>query len=102
MATEAAQVATEGVFEGEIAPTNEPAIFEAIGVLAQEMYTIQDRTVRPKIAYRTDSYNKADEDEVVRTVLEEKLQQHAASGQITVYRRIRGTWRTLRSKLRGL
>ncbi|KAM0712555.1 hypothetical protein Q7P35_000001 [Cladosporium inversicolor] len=48
-------------------PLSEEAAFhEAVGVLEREMFTIQDRTVQPNIAYAVVGYERKEEDEAVR------------------------------------
>lgn len=62
---------------------DEPALFEAIGASAQEMYTARDRAVLPNIAYDANTYAK--EYEAVRTVVKEELEQCAVPGQVIAY-----------------
>jgi superfamily II DNA/RNA helicase len=49
------------------------------------MFTLRDRTVRPNIAYTVVGYEKKEEDEEVRQLVEEKLDQHPEPGQVIVY-----------------
>lgn len=66
-------------------PSEEAAFYEAVGVPEREMFTLQDRIVRPNIAYTVVGYEKKEEDEEVRQLVEEKLDQHPEPGQVIVY-----------------
>jgi hypothetical protein len=46
-------------------PSEEAAFYEAVGVLEREMFTLQDRIVRPNITYTIVGYEKKEEDEEV-------------------------------------
>jgi hypothetical protein len=55
-------------------PLSEEAAFhEAIGVPEREMFTLRDRTVQPNIAYAIVGYERKEEDEEVRQLVEGKL-----------------------------
>jgi hypothetical protein len=54
-------------------PSEEAAFHEAVGVPEREMFTLRDRTVRLNIAYTVVGYEKKEEDEEVRQLVEEKL-----------------------------
>jgi hypothetical protein len=47
-------------------PSEEAAFHKAIGVLEREIFTLQDRIVRPNIAYAIIGYERKEEDEEVR------------------------------------
>ena len=66
-------------------PSEEAAFHEAIGVPEREMFTLRDRTVRPNTAYAVIGYEKKEEDEEVRQLVEEKLDQHPEPGQVIIY-----------------
>jgi superfamily II DNA/RNA helicase len=66
-------------------PSEEAAFHEAIGVPEREMFTLRDRTVRPNTAYAVIGYEKKEEDEEVRQLVEEKLDQYPEPGQVIVY-----------------
>jgi hypothetical protein len=53
--------------------SKEAAFHKAIGVPEREMFTLRDRTVRPNIVYTVIGYEKKEEDEEVRQLVEEKL-----------------------------
>jgi superfamily II DNA helicase RecQ len=65
--------------------SKEAAFYKAVGVPEREMFTLQDRTVWPNIAYTVVGYEKKEEDEEVRQLVEEKLDQHPEPGQVIVY-----------------
>jgi hypothetical protein len=54
-------------------PSEEAACYEAVGVPEREMFTLRDRIVRPNIAYAVVGYERKEEDEEVRRLVEEKL-----------------------------
>jgi hypothetical protein len=54
-------------------PSEEAAFYEAVDVLEREMFTLQDRIVRPNITYAVIGYEKKEEDEEVQQLVEEKL-----------------------------
>jgi len=61
-------------------PSEEAAFHEAVDVPEREMFTLRDRTVRPNIAYAVVEYEKKEEDEEVRQLVEEKLDQYPEPG----------------------
>jgi superfamily II DNA helicase RecQ len=65
--------------------SEEAAFYEAVGILEREMFTLQDRIVRPNIAYAVVGYERKEEDEEVQRLVEEKLDQHPEPGQVIVY-----------------
>jgi len=67
-------------------PSSEEAAFhEAVGVLEREMFTLRDRIVQPNIAYTVVGYERKEEDEEVRRLVEEKLDQYPELGQVIMY-----------------
>jgi superfamily II DNA helicase RecQ len=66
-------------------PSEMAAFHEAVGVLEREMFTLRDQTVRPNIAYAVVGYEKKEEDEAVRQLVGEKLDQYPEPGQVIVY-----------------
>jgi hypothetical protein len=54
-------------------PSEEAAFHEAVGVLEREIFILRDRTVRPNIVYAVIGYERKEEDEEVRRLVEEKL-----------------------------
>jgi superfamily II DNA helicase RecQ len=66
-------------------PSEEAAFHEAIGVPEREMFILRDRTVRPNTVYAVIGYEKKEEDEEVRQLVEEKLDQYLEPGQVIVY-----------------
>ena len=65
---------------------SEEAVFhEAVGVPEREMFTLRDHTARPNIVYAVVGYEKIEEDEEVRQLVEGKLDQHLEPGQVIVY-----------------
>jgi hypothetical protein len=61
-------------------PSEEAAFHEAVGVLEREMFTLRDRTVRPNITYTVVGYERKEEDEVVRQLVGQKLDQYPDPG----------------------
>jgi superfamily II DNA helicase RecQ len=61
-------------------PSGEAAFHEAVGVLEREMFTLRDRTVRPNITYTVVGYERKEEDEVVRQLVGQKLDQYPDPG----------------------
>jgi hypothetical protein len=53
--------------------SKEAAFHEAVGILEREMFMLQDCTVQPNIAYAVVRYERKEEDEAVRRLVEEKL-----------------------------
>jgi len=45
---------------------------KAVGVPERGLFTLRDRTVRPNIAYAVVGYERKEEDEIVRQLVEEK------------------------------
>jgi hypothetical protein len=54
-------------------PSKEAVFYDAVGVPEREMFTLRDRIVRPNIAYAVVGYERKEEDEEVRRLVEEKL-----------------------------
>jgi hypothetical protein len=54
-------------------PSEEAAFHEAIDVPEREMFTLQDRIVRPNIVYAIVGYERKEEDKEVQQLVEEKL-----------------------------
>jgi superfamily II DNA/RNA helicase len=61
-------------------PSEEAAFHKAVGVPEREMFILQDRTVQPNIVYAVVGYERKEEDEAVRQLVEEKLDQHPELG----------------------
>jgi hypothetical protein len=59
-------------------PSDELAFHEAVSVLEREIFTLRDRTVRLNSPYAVVAYEKKEEDEAVRQLVEEKLNRQAA------------------------
>jgi hypothetical protein len=53
-------------------PSKEPAFFDAIGVPKNDVSIFRDNTSRPNVAYRVVEYDRDDEDEEVRQLVEAK------------------------------
>ncbi|KAL9628824.1 MAG: hypothetical protein Q9204_005638 [Flavoplaca sp. TL-2023a] len=66
-------------------PSKEPAFFDIIGVQEADMTMVRDDTSRPNVAYSVMEYEKSQENEAVRELVEEKKAQYPAPGQIVVY-----------------
>jgi len=66
-------------------PKNEAEFYDAVGVKEGEMTKFRDRTTRTNVAYKVVEYEKEEADEEVKRIVEEKLREYAAPGQIVVY-----------------
>jgi superfamily II DNA helicase RecQ len=83
------EMASKGVqvlyLTATLPPSEEAAFHEAVGVPEREIFTLRDCTVRPNITYAVVGYERKEEDEAVRQLVEEKLNQHPDPGQVIVY-----------------
>lgn len=66
-------------------PSDERAFFDAVGVEEQQMHMIRDKTVRPNVAYKVIQYDRGQEDEAIKSLVESKLEEHPDPGQIVIY-----------------
>ncbi len=66
-------------------PSKEPAFFNVVGVQEDDVSIFRDNTSRPNIAYSVVQYERDNEDEEVRSLVEAKKEQYPAPGQIIVY-----------------
>jgi superfamily II DNA helicase RecQ len=66
-------------------PDEEEAFFHSSGLDRREVLLLRDSTVRENVAYRVLEYAQKDEDQEVKTLVQQKLQQYPSPGQIVLY-----------------
>jgi hypothetical protein len=63
-----------------LSPSEEAAFHEAVGVPEGEMFILRDPMVRLNIAYTVVGYERKEEDEAVRQLVGQKLDQYPEPG----------------------
>jgi len=63
----------------------EAAFFQSSGVSRGNIYMLRDCTTRRNVAYQVLEYDKKEEEEVLPELVEQKLEQYPAPGQIIIY-----------------
>ncbi|KAK4897073.1 hypothetical protein LTR49_028043 [Elasticomyces elasticus] len=87
---EMAEKETQLVFlTATLPPTAEEYFFEAMGVEREEVEIVRDVTTRGNIAYNVVAYEKQEEEEAVRRLVEVKKEQYPSPQQVVVYCRTR-------------
>jgi superfamily II DNA/RNA helicase len=66
-------------------PGEEPQFYNAIGVPDTDVVQFREATTRRNVAYRVVEYNRDNEDEEVKALVEEMKEKYPAPGQIVVY-----------------
>lgn len=88
-ALELSQMTDKGVqvvfLMATLPPSKETTLFRAVGVEEHDMRIFRDNTSRSNIAYRIVEYDRDNEDEDVRQVVEALKEKYPPAGHIIVY-----------------
>jgi superfamily II DNA helicase RecQ len=66
-------------------PAEEGRFLQVIGMKKEEVQILRDMTTRPNIQYSVVEFEKEEEEEVVRELVERKKRENLLPGQVIVY-----------------